>query len=474
MCDPNPCQGSCSLSNDKTQAICLCDEYYSGDYCESRILHTPELPILSENEESPWLYLYTQTYESIMITIIADSSIDILPSRELCYTKNDSNVSFTIRPQKEGFFTLEYEITSTTQENFQEPESSFLIVHPTNPTGNYFVDNGLSEGIIAPGCCTIDTGLHETYCSISGQHVTLSSSCLWEDNSNFKSDGITFVHTGGVHLPLSIIGIETSLSTNVSLSADSSSSCGQCSTQNDEVDGCYRWDIQPSDVVEMLQYQSLFRTFLSSFEPFLPSGITFDDSVIEYSGDASVSYYSPYNFYSMIVSPKILSTLQGCENVYGVSEESMYVIRVDSDINVNVGNENVKYSHNKQWKPVCFAVGLCKLPQSPLYIAIPPSAQDLLTALSPFESYISANWKFDIYSVSLSSYGVYPSLVAEWFWNGASTVSFDIPNYDVSMSLSVSGSLINDIPRVGFSFDGWIYSLYDSDEKVIIIFCYNC
>ena len=140
MCDPNPCQGSCSLSDDMTQAICSCDENYSGDYCESRILRTPELPILSENQELSTLYLYTQTYDSIRITIIADSSIDILPSRELYYTKNDSNVSFTIRPQKEGFFTLEYEITSTTQENFQEPESSFLIVHPPNPTSNYFVD----------------------------------------------------------------------------------------------------------------------------------------------------------------------------------------------------------------------------------------------------------------------------------------------------------------------------------------------
>ena len=460
VCYPNPCynNGNCSTGNNGN-AMCWCGPYYSGQYCEKTIIITPDFPILLENEESDPLYIYIKPNNQIEITIIVDSSVEVLPDTKITYWPSYTKVSFTLRPTIKGYFKIDYLFSNITTDQIELPETKYFVVEGEATTRSLFDDYNITDSVLLPGCCWHDEGFHSSYCLRSGQEIKLSSTCGWEDG--YKTNGITFLQSENVSLPISIVGIDSIQSRRTS---PSGSTCEQC--EYDRTSTCINRNITTADITEMIKQQSLLKTFLSNVQQLLPSqfNLTSDDAKVEYRNAQNYSYYSSFS------SSESLNSYYGCENLKIDSDELLYVIRTNSKISATINGDNIETDGVSE--TICFVIDPCRLPQSPLYMSVPDSVQDSVIQL--FATFVPENVIQEVRSLFVSFYGVH-----QWtggiqrFWNGSTMTDFQIPHYDYGADMSVTfedQQLLSAVtPKFNLSFDGTLYGRFNATVSFIII-----
>ena len=423
---------------------------------------TPSLPSLSLGVQSDVLTIFTARSDSeIIISVITDDSIQVWPQRSLVIPPNQESIMFKLTGYSKGIHQVAYEVLS--KNRFREIKPDFVIVYDT-PTSTYFENSNSSEGVLVPGCCAESSRLHLDYCTSSFQEIMFSSSCSWtssEDKSWLQSKGITFVHSGGISLPLSIIGVDASLSSrslNIASLVDNRDICGNCPTSSNLSDTCINWDLSTDDAVMMAQFQSLLRTFLRNIDPIIPSQVSISQTAnSDISGDL-------FNYLASLKRMSDISTIEGCEQIQSDSNSLGYVLKVNADIDVNINNDSLSYrtSNTSKIEPLCFALDLCRTPQSPLYISVPSEAGNLLTSLSSIQQYINAGWSFDFHSIFLSSYGI-NSHADEWFWDGSNRVVVTLPQFDTGLSVSGSTVQFNGLSAVRIKFSGIVLMSLQSE-----------
>ena len=461
-CSPDPClNGGFCLGHGNGQPRCICSRYFNGRFCETWVLFTPSLPSLSLGIQSDVLTIFTAHSNSeIIINVITDDSIQVWPQRSLVIPPNQESIMFKLTGYSKGIHQLAYEVIS--KHRFSEIKHDFVIVYDT-PTSTYFENSTSSEGVLVPGCCAESSRLHLDYCTSSYQEIMFSSSCSWtssEDKSWLQSKGIVFVHSGGISLPLSIVGVDASLlskSVNIAPLTNNRDICGNCPTSSNLSDTCVNWDLSTEDAVMMAQFQSLLRTFLHIVDPIIPSQVSISQTAnSDISGDL-------FNYLASLKRMSDISTIAGCEQIQSDSNSLGYVLKVNADIDVNVNNESISYrpSNISKMEPFCFALDLCRTPQSPLYISVPSEAGNLLTSLSAIQPYINAGWIFDIHSTFLSSYGIYRH-GDEWFWDGSNRAVVTLPQYDTGLSVSASIVQFNGLSAVRIKFSGIVLTSLQS------------
>ena len=451
VCNPNPCQNNGFCLPSFNGVTCECGQYFSGKYCENTLLVTPRLPILMEGQVSEEFFIHSNLKESIDITIVADSSIEILPNRMIHFYQPNTSVSFKLKPMAEGFYEIKYFISPATTDNFETPEASYLIVQAASDAPNYFEMNNITNSLLRPGCCMIETDFHSLYCTRGGEEITLSSSCSWQEQ--YKTNGITFISSGGVDLPISIVGFE-SIPTLQTLPTDQT--CKECESRSSN---CLNWNVSPIDIVEMLKQQSLLRTFLSSIQHLVPPSIRFDISV------PIMGYMTsqPFSYYASLVNAQALSDVSGCEQLSFETSGLLYAIRSEHGFDAYVNGQQILFKNEHSAEVLCFAIELCRIPQSPLMVSVPASVKESVRNLTSIKRHIPDDWLVDVQSVILSSYGVYSSFGEERFWNGSAMVDMEILTYDVGMSLFASSGehQFPNIPRLIHSFQGVVYSRFN-------------
>lgn len=426
LCEPNPCQngGSCSVS--QSTAVCECPQYTTGTYCESTILWTPTVPVLTEGVESAELVLRTIPHTSVDIIIATDPSISVLPSRHIVYEADDTEVTFTLTPTKSGFYSIDYVFTNFTTD-FVPPSTTRFTVLPATPTTSIFDTYNITDSILRGGCCLSDARVHSSMCPLAGgQPVWLSSSCGWD--SDYQTNGITFLYSADTVLPVSIVGIDSIPFTD-RLSPDSQRSCSQCANSRPS-DSCLLAEVTPTDIEEMVEQNSLFKTFVANIEPMLPSSVSvyIADTSTDPSTADSTSYHSTF-----ITDKSGLMDYTSCQALELDVNGLMYIIRSTISGSIRIGDNVIV--KNEVTEETCFAMDVCRLPQSPLHVSIPNSIQDTVVRAINTQFMIPQNVIQFVSSLSLSSYGTLRMSGEREFWNGESMVDVTVPTYDASIGL---------------------------------------
>lgn len=426
-CNPNPCHynGACNVINNI--AVCECPSFTTGTYCESIVLWTPNIPVLTEAVESIEFLLRTRPHISMEIIVATDPSVTVLPSPYIVYDADDTEVSFTLRPTKAGFYSIDYVFSNVTTD-IQPPETTHFTVTPASPTTSLFDEYNITDSVLMRGCCRSDARVHISLCPLPGQSVWLSSSSCWKND--YQTNGITFIHSGDTELPVSIVGID-SLPFNERQSPDPGLSFEQCQSTS-SVD-CLSADITPTDIKEMVEQESLLKTFVTNIEQLLPSSVEINTDNTRTDSSSATDSASSYHA-TFITDQSGLMDYISCQGLELDVNGLMYIIRSDITGSISVGDD-INVAKAESTEETCFAVDVCRLPQSPVHISIPNSVQDAVVRTINTQFMIPQNVLQSVFSLSLSSYGTLPLSGDEWFWNGSSMMGFTIPTYDVGVGL---------------------------------------
>ena len=469
-CNPSPCQngGTCFVTNDNSPS-CYCNFDFTGQYCEIVVIKTPELPAVKINSQTETLYINASTNQNITIIVVCDSSIVVSPYNRLLITSRSKSVGFKLTPHAEGVFIITYVIE--TKGNYQQPENNILLAISNSDYSSsvYFSSNNLENGIMEPGCCQKITTFKQNYCISTLQNVFLSSSCIWYDSTIFKTKGLTFIHNDDLMLPVSIAGVNASLSSqNLDISINNDNlNCGQCHHDSRHTDQCFNWDLNVSDTHSMVVSHSLFTTFLNKVHHILPVGLNIE---LFSNGNKEIPLQY-YDFLAMIKTAYEVQDIQGCELLPLKPSGLYYIVRVNADLKLRVKGQQLVYQYHVQSRPICFALDICQGQLASLHISLTERAGNVLTDLYPISQFKIAGWNIHFITCTLSSLGL-DLINNEVFWNGSQSVLLDVPLYDTELSFTASGTLINHNLTVGVSFSGNAFIQIDTVHQVRIIDIY--
>ena len=459
-CDPNPCQnsGMCESTNKGTPS-CSCDLYFKGEFCDIGIVYTPALPILLVNEQSSLLYINASTKSELQIEINSVDWVTVIPKGKLSVDPKKKVASFKLTSESIGVSTIAYILQS---DGFEQPSSGILLtVHTKADSGNdYFSRNNLDSGIVRPGCCKKSTEFDETYCSDNLQQITFSSSCSWvpsNDQSLYMTKGITFIHINELSLPLSVAGLDATLSSNVlDISVLSENiDCYECSDRLSLSNQCKNGNVSPADISDMLHSKTLMKTFINNTMSLVPPQIQF--KLI----DTSIFRFYAYDFHASLSLP---SSVSGCEGFAEQSDGLMYFVKSSNGLVVMVHDSQVQYYPSNNEQPICFGLEVCKGKLSPLYASFSKQAANVITTLPFFSIYKTSGWKFSIRSTSMSAYGL-SSIINNVFWNGTDNINISVPIYDTKLNMEVDGNVSNEWQTAKFKFSGSMFSNNGDDNN---------
>ena len=454
-CNPSPCKntGTCKAV-DTNDAVCLCTEYFKGKFCGTGIIKTPPFPIVYVKKLSSSRPLSAISADSLLISIDCDASVTLT----VTIGPDNKAASFKIKPSNEGVFKVDYSIPDDSGFG-KPPQGVLLALTGSSPDMTYFQRNELSPGILKPGCCIKSTDFYSSYCAENVQNITLSSTCSFLSNEEdlYKTKGVLFIHTGELALPLSIAGSDSEISPttlDLSVLAENDANCAVCTASDD----CISDNTSSTDIRDMLQEQSLIKTFLHVVHSIIPPSI--DIKAIEQAQKASLQYH-PYHFISSLSKPSSVHQLTGCEQLQMPSSGVAYILRAANKFDVNISGSEISHSLSHDDTPLCVGLNLCEEALSPLYIGISAELSELILGIAMFDQFNSDKWSINISRCLLSATGV-SSVSDVKFWNGSELVTVDVSLYDVGLTLEATGSLLADDQHINLEYSGNSFFLMES------------
>ena len=343
------------------------------------------------------------------------------------------------------------------------PPVSILFVSGSNESSYFDKSDNIQSS-----CCS------STRASICGEEtpVQLNSSCSWDSDA---TRGIVFIIYDNLTVPLSLAGVNISSENNIGLPLeDDHAMCSNCTNKLAELGSgkCYKHMPTPNDLSEFVKRQSLTNSFLSSIKSSLfPSW--FNISITD-DPDSS-NKLSSTDYLAKLVPPAKLIDEKGCESlVIGDKNKGRFlVLQHNGPINLTLEDEQSFILNSPSLSDFyCIAVHVCSGQRSPVYIGLPPSAQDGIKRISFISNYITKEWKFDFKSVSLSK-TLQQSVLQTKLWNGYqymqrhSGIHFQ---YDTLTNMNVQGRFSYGVANVTFTFRGLAqYKYITMKDKV----CFN-
>ena len=322
-----------------------------------------------------------------------------------------------------------------------------------------------------------------------GITVQLTSSCSWEIKPHFLTRGIVFMTYDNLIVPLSLAGMTiTSTLTTMLSSTNSSTVCAddcrltplnQLDSLNDGT--CYEHIPTPDDLSEFVERQSLTKSFLSSIRSALfPSWFNIS---ITNDPDA-LNKLSNTDYLTKLVSSNTLLSERGCESlvIEEKNEGRFLVLQHNGPLNFKIEDEQQLLQSPSLSDYYCIAVHVCSGQRSPVYIGLPPSAQDGIKSIGFILNYVRKGWKFDFKSASLSK-TPQDSILKERLWNGHSYAEHSSRvnlQYDTLVNMEAQGKFSYQMANVNLNFSGFVHYKYTTrrDEvslhimNILIVYCY--
>ena len=455
-CLPTPCKHNapCSEVESPTGLQPLCDcsgSGYIGDYCHIGVVSVPNLPILTAGV-SHNITISARPDNDLKVKLITD--IPTTPST-LDFSPSVTELVVTLSPSTSGLFTIDFEITGTDSFVFPRPSPPNVVVR----------SGGIPPSIgdtINPGCCFNES--QSIHICPSGAELTFTSTCRhqtdsWPVDVRFLQ-GVSFVRTSNLDLPLSIrsVNMETSGDLGLSYAFTPYTGDGECvSCERNVSSSCPggEWnctcfspsaDITAAYLVE----ESLAKTFLTNLEDLLPSWIQ-----LEALGSGRI-YHNDNSYTTRLLDVEELLTMDECRGFYRVKSQDLgtYAVLVYyGDVGVTVGNDTVTH-HPSGSDAFCVAVNLCDGAQSPVLISLPRGFP--INELPAHMYLSSANWNVE------DVFGLIVNIGQE-----IETVSKQ-PDVAIYGKLSYTGSLGDS--TVELSFEGLVGLESDSLVQVGEVF----
>ena len=383
VCDPNPCGlGNCSITDEKTP-FCSCPgSFYSGNTCEEGRLIVSDIPILSVNQLSSPIVLYSSPRSTLNITISTQPHVLLYPSNKISINYPNEQTSLQIKSILRGIVKLHFQLETT--ETYEPVNDQIAVASYDNVVGHYF--NDAEKGILKEGCCRFDWNLPDYFCSNPNHLVTLYSSCGWMRNERRAlSDGTIIIEYGMFKVPLSITGIDITLS-DENIAIDYSNEGGACERCSTRERNCHSHIPTTEDVRDMLKLQALEKTFLRWSAAIFPSSITVSIPV-----NTTKQAFSRTDYYAKLVTR--LDSLDECVNFSPSIVHSSglnYIIAVSSDLSISYNQEPISYVHLSGDFPVCFMRSLCNDNEDAVTVGITNSLNAKLLNIPSFQKYVSS------------------------------------------------------------------------------------
>ena len=457
VCDPNPCGlGNCSITNEKTPHCSCPSSFYSGNTCEEGRLVVSDIPILTANQLSLPISLYSSPRSTLNITISTQPNVLLYPSDKISITYPNEQTSLQIKSTSPGIVKLHFQLE--TVEKYEPVNDQIAVVSDENVTGHYFDDDEM--GILIEGCCQVDWNLPEYFC-LNPTHlkVTLYSSCGWMRNKRRAiSDGVIIIEYGMFKVPLSIVGIDIALSDENIVTDFSTGLCERCSKRERN---CHSHIPTIEDVRDMLKHQALEKTFLTWSAAIFPSSITVSIPV-----NTTKQTFSRTDYYAKLVTR--LDSLDECPYLIRPIEHSSgldYVIAVSSDLSISYNQEVISYVHLSGDSPVCFMRSLCNNNEDGITVGITNTLNRKLLNIPSFQKYVQKGWNITLFSITTSIFGL-GLRQSTVYWDGISETTLKHSAYDTLLNLKLSGKFRRNFLTVTFFFVGLLTTVSGNEDPL--------
>ena len=324
--------------------------------------------------------------------------------------------------------------------------------------------NKFGNRSIQPSCC------YNTLISMCHEQPRLSSSCSWDKST---TRGIVFISYDNLTVPLSLAGVNIN-SESATLPSPARAVCtDNCNNKLkplSSAEKCYKHIPTPDDLSEFVRRQSLTDSFLSSIRTSLfPNW--FNISITD-DPDA-INELSSTDYLAKLVSPTKLIDEKGCESlvIEDNNEGRFLALQHNGPLNLTLENEQSFVLNSPSSSDFyCIAVHVCSGQRSPVYIGLPPSAQDGIDSISFISNYIKKGWTFNFNSVSLGQ-TLQKTVLEAKLWNGYSYMqrySQDYFQYDTLVNMkSAQGRFSYENTNVNLSFSRFIRYKYITKQDEV-------
>ena len=422
LCQPNPCGlGKCSLTNEG-KINCNCkDTFTKGERCHIHYIKTNPVPILTVGNTHTVQVM--SSINKIFVTSNNNNSLSIIGSPIL----NMGTVSlYRVLANQPGFYKVSYSVILPSVE-YPVLDSTVFLVFPSvqhrSTNQDYFDTLGLPKGHLGIGCCDNQLNLTPHQCVTN---ITLYSSCKWTSTSQSdSSEGIIYLRVNTLYLPLSIVGIQVNkngmgLYTSHQSYTTSSGNCASCSGT-----GCHRNKTSirynMETISNIVNYDSLFTTFLRNVRSFLPSWL----SVVIHTTRIESIGYSQYNFMSSV------STTEGCDELPNIAQGLQYTIKTTSRLLFTISQRPILVLPTAS-NPFCVVVDMCSDIFPVMYAPIPSEIIHLLPYLTLLQSLLAGDTEINYKWIALQeqhSIQVHNAVMSNLYWNGTHRFTPSTPDY---------------------------------------------
>ena len=203
-------------------------------------------------------------------------------------------------------------------------------------------------------------------------------------------------------------------------------------------------------ISDIVNYDSLFTTFLSNVRSFLPSWL----SVVIHSTRIESIGYSQYNFMSSV------STTEGCDELPNIAQGLQYTIKTTSRLLFTISQRAIFVLPTAN-NPFCVVVDMCSDIFPVMYAPIPSEIihrLPYLTLLQPLLADAEINYKW-IALQEQQSIQLHNTVIPNLYWNGTHHFIPSTPDYyefklAVNFTKTFNGG--NNL-KVLMSFEGDVY-----------------
>ena len=388
-CTLNPClhDGICH-NVDIINFRCDCSNtHYNGHTCNTGIIQTPDIPVLTIGEISDFLNISAYPDTELIVEVEASDGLLVIPSILYLYQEYPYS-SFALYANKEGIYTLSYNISGVDGDKFQVTSPiRVLAIDPAieYEVNKYFKETDQPIGILSPGCCTPGGLVYQ--CPYSTNIVTFTSTCLWlaEGFDDHVSDGVVFASTShGFSLPVSVSGsrLVGILGDKISnMLPDSSIDCNDCSMGDES---CNFYNFTVYDIFDILAANSLGVTYLDRSHDLLPLWLSLlvntDESDIGFDRKFAIN-----DFTTVLSSGSDVDMIKGCEGLE-VDPDGLYsILRFQDSLIARVNDIERNYAPRDEDETLCIAINLCTDGISPVHFTIPSGSQDTIRNFSEIQ-----------------------------------------------------------------------------------------
>ena len=463
--DSNPCNdGVCTTLTSGFSCNCS-GTGYTGSTCDILVVPLPSLPpILTSNMP-------------IVIEIFSDSNFDDI--HPLTVQLNDASqnptvklrskqpVNFTLTPNITGVVIFSIKKKGSTLE-FQPQERTILVRENTDSSrpSSYFDTLQLSRGTLRKGCCS-ETNVSYT-CPNSIQTVVMKSVCSWSFTRRGlpRAPGVVHAEVDDFSLPVSVAGYGlnnkgvVSRWSNPNVCTPCDSVMTLCDSAPPFNDACYCYTLQESDTADFIDSRALALTYINNIQYLLPSWL---EMRVNLSFAHPTSPFSEDDYFAKILPLDIaVSTQKGCEKINAMTNGVHSVLKYDKTISAEIDNELYTYEENIETGtsgPMCIAVNLCQVPNSPVFIQPSQPVHDILVS-HHLKSFISKGWEIQINALSVSRPRMFERS-EEQYWNGVQMVTPPQPmQADVSINANIKSIFNSEHLNIALEFNGDAEFLY--------------